>query len=238
MVYHKDKASTHAFRFANAADDKVENHRGEWQLADLVSWNGFPSTAIRDALNNHNFGSATFSLGNGFAAHLRNAITSDCSELPSDNPVCDNNNFPYEFDPEKDENGSPGTPAPNDGCNAGGGGGTPPPASEFKAMIVGDSITQGFEGDWTWRFRLDTWVFSSGLSTNLVGPWVGTHTNAEGSDPKPPRLIGSGVSSSRLRFQSTFVDNLGACLADIRLLLFIASSPGCSQSRRHLCRRT
>ncbi|PNH52705.1 hypothetical protein VD0003_g4649 [Verticillium dahliae] len=59
-------------------------------------------------------------------------------------------------------------------------------------MIVGDSITQGFEGDYTWRFRLAEWFTSESITPNFVGPWTGTHTNAEPSDPKPPRLIGTG----------------------------------------------
>lgn len=31
-----------------------------------------------------------------------------------------------------------------------------------KVMVVGDSITQGFEGDWTWRYRLWQWFKDQG----------------------------------------------------------------------------
>ena len=47
------------------------------------------------------------------------------------------------------------------------------PSSEpFKAMIVGDSISHGMEGDFTWRWRLYSWR-------------------------KRPRPLGSGLARSR-----------------------------------------
>ncbi|KAK4032300.1 necrosis inducing protein-domain-containing protein [Parachaetomium inaequale] len=74
MVYHKDGASTHAFRFANAADDQIENHRGVWFRGALVSYNGFPSTALRDKLFAHDFGSATIAFKDGtFAGAIEKA---------------------------------------------------------------------------------------------------------------------------------------------------------------------
>ncbi|PNH37881.1 hypothetical protein VD0002_g2912 [Verticillium dahliae] len=100
--------------------------------------------------------------------------------------------FPHPFDPARDDNGSPGQPPEGNGCNPTNPG-TPGPAfGVINAMIVGDSITQGFEGDYTWRFRLAEWFTSESITPNFVGPWTGTHTNAEPSDPKPPRLIGTG----------------------------------------------
>ncbi len=59
MVFHKDGASTHCFRFANAGDDAIENAKGVWFRGALVSYNGFPSTALRDQLFAHDFGKAT-----------------------------------------------------------------------------------------------------------------------------------------------------------------------------------
>ncbi|KXX78595.1 hypothetical protein MMYC01_205281 [Madurella mycetomatis] len=59
MVYHKDGASTHCFRFASEADEAIENHKGVWFRGPLVSYNGFPSTALRDQLFAHDFGKAT-----------------------------------------------------------------------------------------------------------------------------------------------------------------------------------
>jgi hypothetical protein len=61
IVYHKDGASTHTFRLANASDDPPENHRRTWQYPTLVGWNGYPA-GIRNTLSNHNFGSANFGL--------------------------------------------------------------------------------------------------------------------------------------------------------------------------------
>ncbi|KAI5928458.1 NPP1-domain-containing protein [Camillea tinctor] len=62
IVYHKDGLGTHNFRFANAADDAIENATGEWFYGPLVSYNGFPSTAVRDKLMSWDFGDANVAL--------------------------------------------------------------------------------------------------------------------------------------------------------------------------------
>ncbi|KAB5582999.1 necrosis inducing protein-domain-containing protein [Coniochaeta sp. 2T2.1] len=73
VVYHKDGAGTHAFRFANAGDDKIENAKGVWFRGALVSYNGFPAR-IRDQLFAHDFGGATIALKDSqFANNLNNA---------------------------------------------------------------------------------------------------------------------------------------------------------------------
>ncbi|MFJ8045239.1 NPP1 family protein [Kitasatospora sp. NPDC096147] len=61
VVYHKDglPALTHLFRLANANDEPPENHYHSWRQPPIVDWNGWPSTALRDRLNNADFGSAT-----------------------------------------------------------------------------------------------------------------------------------------------------------------------------------
>src|SRR6185369_8676253 len=59
----------------------------------------------------------------------------------------------------------PGLPVPG-----GGGGGS----GGHAMMVVGDSITQGFEGDYTWRYRLASHLASTGGNTNFVGPNRGT----------------------------------------------------------------
>jgi lysophospholipase L1-like esterase len=41
-------------------------------------------------------------------------------------------------------------------------------------MIVGDSISQGLEGDHTWRYRLRQHLSSTGANVNFVGPYTGT----------------------------------------------------------------
>lgn len=37
------------------------------------------------------------------------------------------------------------------------------PRAAIRVMIVGDSITQGREGDWTWRYRLWQWFQEQGV---------------------------------------------------------------------------
>lgn len=73
MVYHKDGISTHCFRFATAADDAIENHKGVWFRGDLVSYDGFPA-GIRDLLYAHDFGSANIALkDSSFPNQITNA---------------------------------------------------------------------------------------------------------------------------------------------------------------------
>ncbi|KAL8334448.1 hypothetical protein RB598_008954 [Gaeumannomyces tritici] len=48
VVYHKDGARTHCFRWATAADDKIENYTGKWFQGKLVGWLGWPSVGLRD----------------------------------------------------------------------------------------------------------------------------------------------------------------------------------------------
>ncbi|KAJ3562165.1 hypothetical protein NPX13_g8664 [Xylaria arbuscula] len=94
MIYHKDGLSTHAFRFANADDDNIENATGAWFFGDLVSWNGFPSTDLRDKLSAYDFGSANFALkDSSYPGQLDNA----------------RDNLIPAFDINVDD-GSPGTP--------------------------------------------------------------------------------------------------------------------------------
>ncbi|KAH6707462.1 fibronectin type III domain-containing protein [Verticillium dahliae] len=172
IVYHKDWFQTRAFRFANAEDDKYqENERHDWQLGDLVGWFGFPTTELRSALETHHFGSASFALGGSFTNNLKNSLTAWCDDkFPPDGgdlAVCKMQHFPHPFDPARDDNGSPGQPPEGNGCNPTNPG-TPGPAfGVINAMIVGDSITQGFEGDYTWRFRLAEWFTSESITPNF-----------------------------------------------------------------------
>ena len=48
---------------------------------------------------------------------------------------------------------------------------TPPPPETRTVMVVGDSISQGLEGDYTWRYRLKSYL---GSAVNFVGPHEGT----------------------------------------------------------------
>ncbi len=44
------------------------------------------------------------------------------------------------------------------------------PAQAGRVMVVGDSISQGSSGDFTWRYRLWNHFVDSGISADLVGP--------------------------------------------------------------------
>ncbi|KAL2257719.1 hypothetical protein VTK26DRAFT_9261 [Humicola hyalothermophila] len=54
----------------------------------------------------------------------------------------------------------------------------------IKVMIVGDSISHGREGDWTWRYRIWEWFQAQCIAVSFVGPYYGTVT---ANDPEPPR---------------------------------------------------
>ncbi|CAP61351.1 uncharacterized protein PODANS_3_10530 [Podospora anserina S mat+] len=91
MVYHKEGAGTHNFRTANAGDDKIENHTGQWFLGRLVGWNHWPSVAMRnkvlDGKNWSKDGGIRPKLGDrDFADNLRQAAG---NSVPGFNPSVD-----------------------------------------------------------------------------------------------------------------------------------------------------
>src|SRR3954471_3326851 len=57
-----------------------------------------------------------------------------------------------------------------------------------KVMVVGDSMSHGAEGDWTWRYRLWEWFRSEGIAVDFVGPYTGTQDAAVAAPPAPPPL--------------------------------------------------
>ncbi|KAK4495120.1 hypothetical protein PRZ48_013447 [Zasmidium cellare] len=60
----------------------------------------------------------------------------------------------------------------------------------LKIMIVGDSITHGEEGDYTWRYRVWEWFKNCvpEVDIKLVGPSIGTVPPQIPQAPQPPRL--------------------------------------------------
>ncbi|MCS0639663.1 phosphatidylinositol-specific phospholipase C domain-containing protein [Streptomyces sp. LP05-1] len=62
--------------------------------------------------------------------------------------------------------------------------------STLRVMVVGDSMTQGHEGDYTWRYRLWQWFRDQRVPVDFVGPYTGTRPQDEPSAPQPPRLQG------------------------------------------------
>jgi hypothetical protein len=61
IVYQKDGAGSHDFRFANTNDEPPENVTGTWFFPRLVGWNGYPA-GYRDKLMNADFGEATIKI--------------------------------------------------------------------------------------------------------------------------------------------------------------------------------
>ncbi|MFL4909038.1 phosphatidylinositol-specific phospholipase C domain-containing protein [Streptomyces sp. MMS24-I2-30] len=65
-----------------------------------------------------------------------------------------------------------------------------PTGGNLKVMVVGDSMTQGHEGDYTWRYRLWQWFREQHLAVDFVGPYDGTMTPDAPAAPTPARLQG------------------------------------------------
>ena len=59
---------------------------------------------------------------------------------------------------------------------------------DMRIMVVGDSISHGREGDWTWRYRLWEWFRREGVAAAFVGPFRGTVPPDEPEPPRPPPL--------------------------------------------------
>ncbi|MFC9288043.1 phosphatidylinositol-specific phospholipase C domain-containing protein [Streptomyces sp. NPDC057052] len=59
-------------------------------------------------------------------------------------------------------------------------------------MVVGDSISHGYEGDRTWRYRLWDWARSKKWPVTFVGPYRGTVQQTDAQPPRPPVLGESG----------------------------------------------
>ena len=59
---------------------------------------------------------------------------------------------------------------------------------EIKFMVVGDSISHGREGDWTWRYRIWEWFRHEDIPARFVGPYKGTFPPDKPKPPRPPPL--------------------------------------------------
>ncbi|KFX92786.1 hypothetical protein O988_07127 [Pseudogymnoascus sp. VKM F-3808] len=91
-------------------------------------------------------------------------------------------------------------------------------ADKYKFMVVGDSISQGMEGDWTWRYRLWEWLHNlpsdHRIDFEFVGPWTGTRQPPDAAPPpipptegdpepdKPPMVSGGYNKGVDTAFQS------------------------------------
>lgn len=61
----------------------------------------------------------------------------------------------------------------------------------MRVMVVGDSMSQGHEGDFTWRYRLWQWLRDNAVAVDFVGPYTGTLPPDQPAPPAPPALQGA-----------------------------------------------
>lgn len=106
MVYHYETwGFSHLFRFSktDSGDEPPENGTGTWLTQPLVSWNGYPSLAVRTTIANYDFGSGNFEIKDArFSTSLANALQT--SITPG-------------FDPNADAGtNSPGCPSGSTTC--------------------------------------------------------------------------------------------------------------------------
>ncbi|KAK3348848.1 carbohydrate esterase family 3 protein [Lasiosphaeria hispida] len=69
----------------------------------------------------------------------------------------------------------------------------------IKILIVGDSISHGREGDWTWRYRIWEWFRHQDVPVTFVGPYQGTVPPDEPAPPSPPPLASEPNTPGVLR---------------------------------------
>ncbi|KAK3717415.1 hypothetical protein LTR37_005804 [Vermiconidia calcicola] len=195
VVYHRSTGQTHSLRFANGDDaSNPENAKRAWIRSPLVSYNGFPTKELRDKALNNDWGSANPGISDAnFAGNLKGAIPfylTDCEE----GGQCATKDPLFKFDYDLDE-GSPGFPPDKEPSTP-----PPPPSNNMKVMVVGDSITHGQEGDFTWRYRIWQWFRSTGMNVDFVGPYSGTQPLAQPAPPQPPPFLGeAGPDNSEPR---------------------------------------
>ncbi|MCX4808563.1 NPP1 family protein [Streptomyces sp. NBC_01214] len=198
LVYHKDGASTHNFRFASSGDEPPENHYHRWIRSPLVSYNGFPR-GLRDKLFDHDFDHASIAIkDSSYPSDLKAAIpfyvTPECKSNAHGGTTCSeikNPMFPFDYTRDENSPGDPNPPAePPD---------TPRPTDPLKVMVVGDSMTQGHEG---MRATGPGDIGCGNGSGTSVWPWISWARTREPCRPTPRRhhsLPRSRASSKRSR---------------------------------------
>lgn len=99
----------------------------------------------------------------------------------------------------------------------------------LKVLIAGDSMSQGKEGDYTWRYRISQWFQSQNVAVDFVGPYKGTRPPPDTAPPSPPLLKGekakdtgvlaSGGYAAGISFDSDHFSIWGqACAEDTGLI--------------------
>ncbi|RBQ14077.1 hypothetical protein DP939_42640 [Spongiactinospora rosea] len=170
IVYHKDGGFTHGFRFADA-NHPLQNHYRRWHLPDLVSWEGYPSTRVRDTLAGHNWGKATFGLKDQDDTFRKNV-----EEAHKD--------LPFDFNPGEHRLPA-GMPDPNlppdDDDDEERKGAEELKKRDLRIMPLGDSITYGIGSSTQSSYRADLWNKLDGKTKSL--DFVGSMRSGRLSDP-------------------------------------------------------
>lgn len=65
-----------------------------------------------------------------------------------------------------------------------------------RIMVVGDSISAGREGDYTWRYRLWQWFQGQNINVHFVGPYFGTTSPAAPQAPQPVTATVTNVNDA------------------------------------------
>ncbi|KAK3935262.1 receptor-type tyrosine-protein phosphatase F [Diplogelasinospora grovesii] len=78
----------------------------------------------------------------------------------------------------------------------------------LKVMVVGDSISHGREGDWTWRYRIWEWFRQEKISAAFVGPYKGTVPPDPPSPPRPPPLASEPAAPGFLRTDGGYANGV------------------------------
>ncbi len=89
-----------------------------------------------------------------------------------------------------------------------------PPAEasrpSLELMVVGDSISHGREGDWTWRYRIWEWLRHERVGFTFVGPYTGTVPPDDPEPPRPPPLASEPQHRNPLRFDGGYAKGINS----------------------------
>ncbi|MCW2813074.1 MAG: GDSL-like Lipase/Acylhydrolase [Nocardioides sp.] len=83
-------------------------------------------------------------------------------------------------------------------------GGQPAAATPLRVLVVGDSVTQGAAGDWTWRYRLWRHLSRGERPVDLVGPRDDLFDHLAGAHGSPDYLDGAFDRDHAARWGMSF----------------------------------
>ncbi|TPX11678.1 uncharacterized protein E0L32_007657 [Thyridium curvatum] len=80
--------------------------------------------------------------------------------------------------------------------------------SALRVMVVGDSMSQGQEGDYTWRYRIWQFFQQNGIDVDMVGPYHGTMPPDAATPSSLPPLHGPSPSPNSPRTTGTYASDV------------------------------